>query len=95
MAKKNIKSKDYKIGFSNIQKKNGINFWRFFFSGINSISKESETFFIEFELLNPSLSPDKPFFSDLNKPFSPNDLQAALIGDINSLENKKKEKKSK
>lgn len=94
MAKKNIKSKDYKIGFSNIQKKNGINFWRFFFSGINSVSKESETFFIEFELLNPSLSPDKPFFSDLNKPFSPNDLQAALIGDINSLGNKKKEKSS-
>ena len=94
MSKKIIKSKDYKIGFSNLQKKNSVNLWRFFFTGINADSKENETFFIEFELLNPFLSPNQTLYPDSNKSVSPELLQTALMGNLNVLENKSKEKSS-
>ena len=75
MAKRSIKSKDYKIGFSNFQKKSGVNFWRFFFPGINEQNKDECFFCLEFEALNPNLSENKVLFSLLQKKIKPEDMK--------------------
>lgn len=85
MAKRSIKSKDYKIGFSNFQKKSGVNFWRFFFPGINEQNKDECFFCFEFEALNPNLSENKVLFSLLQKKIKPEDLQSALLGNTSFL----------
>lgn len=88
------KSKNYKIGFSNIQKKDGINFWRFFFVGTNVVSKEDCAFFLEFEALNPNISPSQTIFNLKQKEILAEDLQSALIGNDVSLSNAQNEKSS-
>lgn len=85
MAKRNIKSKDYKIGFSIFQKKSGINFWRFFFPGINQENKEECFFCLEFEVLNPNISENEMLFSLSQKKILPEDLQSALLGNSSIL----------
>ena len=85
MAKRNIKSKDYKIGFSIFQKKSGINFWRFFFPGINQETKEECFFCLEFEVLNPNISENEMLFSLSQKKILPEDLQSALLGNSSIL----------
>lgn len=85
MAKRNIKSKDYKIGFSIFQKKSGINFWRFFFPGINQENKEECFFCLEFEVLNPNISENEMIFSLSQKKILPEDLQSALLGNSSIL----------
>ena len=85
MAKRNIKSKDYKIGFSIFQKKSGINFWRFFFPGINQENKEECFFCLEFEVLNPNISENEMLFSLSQKKILPEDLQSALFGNSSIL----------
>lgn len=81
----NIKSKNFKIGFSNIQKKNGINFWRFFFTGTNKISKEDCTFYLEFEMINPNISPSQPISNLKQKEIIAEDFQSALLGNCSDL----------
>ena len=63
MKKNNKNIKELKFGFSNKKRKFGINYWRFFFNGINSISGSEQMFFIELEMLNPWLSPSEPSLS--------------------------------
>ncbi|MCR5063796.1 MAG: hypothetical protein K6A89_10995 [Treponema sp.] len=81
MAPKTKKIKDFNAGFSGKKNKLGINIWRFFFNGINSISGSEQMFFIEFEMLNPFLSPSETILSFKTKvKFSAEDLQYALAG---------------
>ena len=81
--KKNTKKKikDFKYGFTGTRRKFGINYWRFFFNGINSISGSEQMFFIELEMINPWTSPSEAILSF--KPritISAEDLQYALAG---------------
>ena len=81
MKNKIKKIKDFKYGFAGKKRKFGINIWRFFFNGINSISGSEQMFFIELEMLNPWISPQ-----DVSLSFKPRvtitaeDLQYALAG---------------
>ena len=94
MAKRNIKLKDYKTGFSNFQKKNGINFWRFFFPGINEENKEECFFCLEFESLNSSISDKNVLFSLTQKKISSEDIQSAILGNISTLTEQNNSKSS-
>lgn len=49
-----------KYGFASSKKKFGVNYWRFFFNGIQKNGGIESLFFIEFEMLNPWSSPDEP-----------------------------------
>lgn len=80
----NVSKKDLKysrFGFTTTHKKLGVNYWRFVFTGISKDSGVEETFFIEYELLNPWQSP-----SEVVLGFKPrvaikqDDLQYALAG---------------
>lgn len=62
-------------------RKNGFDRWRLVFSGFSTTTGEERTFFIEFYIINPSLSPKEcvlGFKSRLAK--TPADLQYALAG---------------
>lgn len=81
MSLVNKRLKDYKFGFSNSKKKFGINYWRFFFNGIDVISNAEHTFFLEFQMINPWLSPNETKLSfKANPKLTERDLQYALAG---------------
>lgn len=70
-----------KIGLSGSQKKTGVNYWRYFFSGINKQTGAEKAFSLEFEIINPSLASEEPVLG--YKPrinFSTDDLQYSLAG---------------
>ena len=46
MSKNNINTKEYKFGLSGTKKKFGINYWRFFFNGVETISGAEQMFFV-------------------------------------------------
>ncbi len=74
-------SKYNKYGFSTSKKKLGINYWRFFFNGLEKNSGSECLFYIEFEMLNPWTNP-----AEATLGFKPRvqikeeDLQYALSG---------------
>lgn len=81
MSISNKSLKLYKYGFTKQKKKNGVNYWRFFFNAIGQNSALEQMFFIEFEMLNPSVSPEEVQLGF--KPrikLSADDLQYALAG---------------
>ncbi|MBR5646956.1 MAG: hypothetical protein IKX23_09995 [Treponema sp.] len=84
-AKKNLKSG--KLGFNGPKKRFGINYWRFYFKGIQNNGGTECMFFIEFEMLNPWLYPSEPQLG-----FKPriqikeDDLQYALSGTSSAYE---------
>ena len=81
MAAKTKKIKDLKAGFSKKKSKLGINIWRFFFNAQNSVSGAEQMFFIEFEILNPSIAQSEAVLSFKPKvKISADDLQYALAG---------------
>ncbi|MCR4580853.1 MAG: hypothetical protein K5681_10965 [Treponema sp.] len=81
MTKNNKKIKDLRFGFTGKRRKFGINYWRFFFYGINSISGSEQMFFIELEMLNPWLNPSEPYLSYKSRvSITAEDLQYALAG---------------
>lgn len=74
-------SKLYKYGFSNKKKKFGVNYWRFFFNGLEANTAVEQMFFIELEMLNPWQSPNETVLGF--KPrvkITEEDLQYALAG---------------
>ena len=81
MSKTSLNTKEYKYGLTGAKKKLGINYWRFFFHGVEALSGAEQMFFIELEMLNPWTSP-----SDVQLGFKPrinltaDDLQYALAG---------------
>ena len=94
MAKRNIKLKDYKTGFSNFQKKNGINLWRINIHEINEENKEECFFCLEFESLNSSISDKNVLFSLTQKKISSEDIQSAILGNISTLTEQNNSKSS-
>lgn len=84
VSKKGLKYS--RFGLNGSHKKVGINYWRFFF---NARSKDSGTeccFFVEFEMLNPWISPAEPVLGF--KPrikINEDDLQYALAGTSSAL----------
>lgn len=81
MSKNNINTKEYKFGLSGTKKKFGINYWRFFFNGVETISGAEQMFFVELEMVNPWLSPSEVLLGF--KPrvkLTADDLQYALAG---------------
>lgn len=79
VSKKTLKYSKY--GFNGSHKKIGVNYWRFFFSGISSGSGIESKFCIELEMLNPWYSPSEPLLG--YKPrikIKEDDLQYALAG---------------
>ena len=80
-TKKNIK--DSKYGLSGTSKKVGVNLWRCFFVGYEKNSAAEQMFFIELEMLSPSLSPSEPLLGF--KPrvtITEEDLQYTLAGTL-------------
>ncbi|MCR5189241.1 MAG: hypothetical protein K6C97_09925 [Treponema sp.] len=81
MSKSSINTKDYKFGLNGAKKKLGINYWRFFFNGVETISGSEQMFFVELEMVNPWLSPSEVLLGF--KPrvkLTADDLQYALAG---------------
>ena len=84
-TKKNIKISRY--GLSGASKKFGVNFWRCFFTAFEKNSATEQKFFLELELLNPTLSPSEPLLGF--KPrvtITEDDLQYALAGTTSASE---------
>ncbi len=80
-TKKNIK--DSRYGLSGSSKKIGVNLWRCFFVGFEKNSASEQMFFIELEMINPSLSPSEPLLGF--KPrvtITEEDLQYTLAGTL-------------
>lgn len=48
-----------RFGFTGKKKKIGVNYWRFFFNGVEKDSSVEQCFYIELEMLNPHISPDE------------------------------------
>lgn len=70
-----------KFGFTSSKKKLGVNYWRFFFNGKEKYSSENQMFFVEFEMLNPYISPNECVLGFKSRVFiSPENLQYALAG---------------
>lgn len=79
VEKKQLKT--IKYGFTGSKKKIGINLWRFIFNGLEEISGAEQMFFIEYEMINPWLSPAEVVLGF--KPrvkITEDDLQYALAG---------------
>ena len=84
VSKKGLKYN--RFGLNKSHKKVGINYWRFFFCAKSKESGLESTFFIEYEMLNPWLSPVEPVLGF--KPrikISEDDLQYALAGTSSAL----------
>ncbi len=84
-TKKSIK--DSRYGLSGAAKKLGVNLWRCFFTAYEKNSATEQKFFLELELLNPSLSPAEPLLGF--KPritITEDDLQYALAGTSSASE---------
>lgn len=81
MSSQNKFSKQYRYGFTGAKKKLGINYWRFFFNGLEANTAVEQMFFIELEMLNPWQSPNETVLGF--KPrvkITEEDLQYALAG---------------
>ncbi|MBQ9630835.1 MAG: hypothetical protein IJR49_04540 [Treponema sp.] len=79
LSRKHVLCSKYKP--SSALKKNGISWIRFVFSGLETDTGSERLFFIELELLNPYLSPDKVVLGFKNRVnISEDDLQYALAG---------------
>lgn len=79
VEKKQLKT--IKYGLSGNKKKLGVNIWRFVFNGVEETSGAEQMFFIEFEMINPWLSPSEVILGF--KPrvkITEDDLQYALAG---------------
>ncbi len=73
------RSRRYKL--TGLLKKNGFDRWRISASAISSITGEECTFFIEFYIVNPALSPDKAVLGFKSRlPKTDTDLLYALAG---------------
>ena len=60
---------------------NGFERWRYSFVGVNKLTGEERSFFIELYLINPSISPKNPVLSQTSKlALSNADLQYAMAG---------------
>ncbi|MBR5402039.1 MAG: hypothetical protein IK102_09535 [Treponema sp.] len=84
-TKKSIK--DSRYGLTGSTKKTGANFWRCFFNAYEKNSATEQLFFLELELINPSLSPSEPLLGF--KPrvsITEDDLQYALAGTASAKE---------
>lgn len=81
MSNVNKNLKDYKFGLSNSKKKIGINMLRYFFNGVEMTTGADQRFFVEFEMLNPWLSPNETLLGFKTRvKVSEEDLQYALAG---------------
>ncbi len=66
-------------------RRNGYERWRYFFAGVNKLTGEQRTFFIEMYYVNPQLSPKEPVIASKSRPkISANDLQYALAGTLSA-----------
>ncbi|MCQ2575783.1 MAG: hypothetical protein MJ162_03495 [Treponema sp.] len=85
LTKKGVKLCKY--GLNGSKKKLNVNFWRFIFNGIEKNTGAESTFFIEFQMINPWVSP-----AEVQLGFKPrvsitaDDLQYALAGTKSALE---------
>lgn len=73
--------KDIRFGLNGSKKKIGINYWRFVFNAVEESTGSEQIFFIEFEMINPWLSPNEILLGF--KPrikITADDLQYALAG---------------
>lgn len=76
-----------KYGLNGSRKKVGVNFWRFLFTGINTINNSEQCFLVELELLNPTENPNDCVLGYTPKvQVSPQDLQYALTGNNDSID---------
>ena len=76
-----------KYGLNGSRKKIGVNFWRFLFTGINTINNSEQCFLVELELLNPTENPNECVLGYTPKvQVSPQDLQYALTGNNDSID---------
>lgn len=83
VSKKSLKTNRYMLGGA--QKKNGVNTWRYVFTGIENATGQERRFFIELSMLNPSLSPSEPILGYKNRvKIQPEDLQNVLAGTISA-----------
>ncbi len=83
VSKKAIKNNNYKLKSS--LKKNGLDHWRYFFNGVNTVTGDERIFFIELISENPALSPEKlslPGAASDSKKIDSENLQDALAGNI-------------
>ena len=81
MALLNKNLNEYKYGFSSSKKRFGINYWRFFFAGIDSVTGYEQMFFLEFQMVNPWISPAEVQLSFKSKTqLTEKDLAYALAG---------------
>lgn len=70
-----------RYGLTGSKKKFGINYWRFFFNAHDKNSAAEQMFYIELEMLNPWLSPDKTVLGYKSRvAVKAEDLQYALAG---------------
>jgi len=70
-----------RFGFTGSKKKFGINYWRFFFNALDKNSAAEQMFYIELEMLNPWVSPDKAVLGYKSRvTVKAEDLQYALAG---------------
>ncbi len=82
VANKISRSKKYKL--TGLLKKNGFDRWRIVANGKSSVTGEECTFFIEFYIVNPALSPNTCILGFKSRlPQTPADLQNALAGTEN------------
>ncbi|MCR5620534.1 MAG: hypothetical protein K6G18_01640 [Treponema sp.] len=73
------RSRRYRL--TGLLKKNGFDRWRISASAISSVTGEECCFFIEFYIVNPAISPDKPVLGFKSRlPKTDADLQSALAG---------------
>jgi len=78
-SKKTLKKIRY--GFTGKKKKIGVNYLRFFFNGISTETSQEQRFFIEFETLNPWISPKEIQLGYRTRvKINAADLQYALAG---------------
>lgn len=81
MANKNKVLKDYKFGLAGNKKKLGVNYLRYIFNGLETSSGSEQMFYVELEMINPTISPSEVvlgFKPRIN--LSADDLQYALAG---------------
>ncbi len=81
MGKTSKLANQIKYGLTGSKKKFGINYWRFFFNALNTTTAAEQMFYVEFEMLNPWISPEKAVLGYKSRVFvKAEDLQYALAG---------------
>lgn len=79
ISKATIKKNGYKLKGS--LRKNGLDLWRYFFTGKSTSTGKEEAFFIEILVENPAVSPNEFVLIQKSRPkIKAEDLQAALTG---------------